>query len=157
GPNNTLLTTQPFSGAWPAIDRPVRVADTEWTVRFAYEPVDENSVRATRYGAGIGGSILALALAALIYVLQRSISRQLVEIKRREAAEYDARQRAAPLSWRASDLQRAESVARGREEEARELATQLSSAQIAAQRLSTSLDPEEVVEFFLGTVGELLG
>ncbi|HUE97063.1 MAG TPA: ATP-binding protein, partial [Longimicrobiaceae bacterium] len=104
--------------------------------------------------AGLG---VGLALAGFLFGLQRSLSRQREEIVRREAAERDARQLAAQLAQRATDLQRAEALARGREDEARELATQLSSAQKAAQRLSTSLDPEEVVEFFLGTVGELLG
>src|SRR5690606_6641611 len=92
-----------------------------------------------------------------LYGLQRFVLRQREEIVRRERAERDARQLATQLAQRAAELQQAESVARGRAEEARELATQPAGAQKAAQRLSTSLDPEEVVEFFLGTVGELLG
>src|SRR5690606_38717400 len=67
------------------------------------------------------------------------------------------RKLAAQLAERATELQRAEAEARSQEVEARELASQLYSAQKAAQRLSTSLDPEEVVKFFLGTVGEALG
>src|SRR5690606_6518464 len=124
---------------------------------FGYEPVEEGVYQATRLAIWLAGLVIGFALAGFLYGLQRSLARQRGEIERREAAERDARQLAAQLAQRAADLQRAEALARGREQEARELATQLFSAQKAAQRLSTSLDPEEVVEFFLGTVGELLG
>lgn len=155
-PPGTAITTVPLPPGWPTIDHPVRVADTEWTLRFAYEPVDERGFQATRFAIWIAGLGIGLTFAGFLYGLQRSLARQREEIVRREAAERDARKLAGELAQRAADLQRAEAIARGREEEARELANQLSSAHKAAQRLSTSLDPEEVVEFFLGTVGELL-
>jgi PAS domain S-box-containing protein len=155
-PPGIQITTPSLPAGWPTIDHPVRVADTEWLLRFAYEPVDEGAFHATRLAIWIAGVVLGLALAGFLLGLQRLLDRQRKEIIRREAAERDARALATQLAQRAADLQRAETVARGREEEARELATQLSSAHRAAQHLSTSLDPEEVVEFFLGTVGELL-
>jgi PAS domain S-box-containing protein len=156
-PPGLAITTVPLPSGWPATDVPVRVADTDWILRFAYEPTEEGVYQATRLAIWLAGLVIGMALAGFLYGLQRSLARQREEIVRREAAERDARQLAAQLAQRAADLQRAEGLARGREQEARELATQLFSAQKAAQRLSTSLDPEEVVEFFLGTVGELLG
>jgi PAS domain S-box-containing protein len=141
---------------WPTIDQPVPVADTNWTLRWAYEPAAAggfNAIRALIWATGIG---TGLALAAFLFVLQRALRRQRDEIGRREAAERDARELAEQLATRAAELQRAEAVARGREAEARELANQLRSAQRAAQRLSTSLDPEDVVELFLGGVGEIV-
>lgn len=156
-PAGQAITTVPLPPGWPAIEHPVRVADTDWILRFAYEPVDESMTQTLRWAIWLTGTVVGLALAGFLFGLQRLLTRQRAEIVRREAAERDARQLAGQLAQRAADLQRAEAVARGREEEARELATQLSSAHKAAQRLSTSLDPEEVLEFFLGTVGELLG
>ncbi|MEX2570315.1 MAG: ATP-binding protein [Gemmatimonadota bacterium] len=156
-PPGQAITTVPLPPGWPTIDVPVRVADTDWTLRFAYEPIDEGVFQATRLAIWVAGLGVGLALAAFLYMLQRSLTRQREEIVRREDAERDARQLATQLAQRAAELQQAEAMARGRELEARELATQLYSAQKAAQRLSTSLDPEEVVEFFLGTIGELLG
>jgi PAS domain S-box-containing protein len=156
-PGGVPITTVRPPPEWPTIERPIRVADTEWILRYAYEPVDVRTAGAIRLLVGGTGLILGLALAGFLYGLQRLLGRQRAEIIRRQVAERDARQLAAELANRATELQRAESVARGREVEARDLATQLSSAHSAAQRLSTSLDPEEVVEFFLGTVGELLG
>ncbi|MEX2582854.1 MAG: ATP-binding protein [Gemmatimonadota bacterium] len=156
-PPGLPITTVPLPREWPAIDHPIRVADTAWTLRWAYEPVEARAFQATRVAIWLAGLGIGFALAGFLYGLQRSLGRQREEIVRRQAAERDARQLAAQLAQRASELQAAEALARGREQEARELTTQLFSAQKAAQRLSTSLDPEEVVEFFLGTVGELLG
>jgi PAS domain S-box-containing protein len=155
-PPGVPVTQVPLPGNWPTIEHPVRVADTHWTLLAAYEPVDAGAFRARRLAMWIGGLSSGLAVAAFLFGLQRALTRQRREVARREAAERDARELASQLAQRAAELQRAEALARGREEEARELATQLFSAQQAAQRLSTSLDPEEVVEFFLGTVGELL-
>jgi PAS domain S-box-containing protein len=155
-PPGIPVTTVPLPARWPTIHHPVRVADTHWSLEFAYAPADDRIYHATRLAIWVAGVVLGLALAGFLLVLLRSLGRQRAEIVRREAAERDARRLAAQLAQRAAELQRAEAIARGREEEARGLATQLSSAQAAAQRLSTSLDPEEVVEFFLGTVGEVL-
>lgn len=156
-PPGVAITSVGLVDGWQTIEHPVRIADTEWLLRFAYEPVDERAIQATRWAIWIAGLGIGVAFAGFLYGLQRSIVKQREEIIRREAAERDARQLAAQVAQRASELQRAEAEARGRAEEARELANQLAGAQKAAQRLSTSLDPEEVVEFFLGTVGELLG
>jgi PAS domain S-box-containing protein len=156
GPNQVQITNVGLPADWPYVPAPVQVADTNWELRFAYEPLDERGVNATRIALWITGVGLGLALSAFLFFLLRSLERQQREIERRQAAERDARELAAQLAQRASELQRAEAIARGREEEARELATQLSAAQKAAQRLSTSLDPEDVVELFLGGVAEIL-
>lgn len=155
-PPGVAITSAGLVEGWQTIEHPVRIADTEWRLRFAYEPVDQRAIQATRWALWIAGLGIGIAFAGFLYGLQRFVLRQREEIVRRERAERDARQLAAQLAQRAAELQQAEAVARGRAEEARELATQLAGAQKAAQRLSTSLDPEEVVEFFLGTVGELL-
>ena len=146
---------------WLTIDHAVRVADTEWMVRIPYEPVSASGYQATRAAIWITGISIAVAVAILIYNLRRrmvsqreSIERQSLEIRRREDAESESRELATRLSRQAEDLKRAEELARGREEEARELAAQLESAQRVAQRLSTSLDPEDVVDLFLGGVAE---
>ena len=145
----------------PTVRHAVRVADTEWELRVPYAPVNPAVYRATRIAIWITGVSVALALASLAHnfrrrlVLQReSIASQQREIQRREAAEGEARDLAERLSRQAHDLKRAEELARGREEVARQLASQLESAQRAAHRLSTSLDPEDVVDLFLGGVGE---
>lgn len=156
GPNGVQITNVGLPAGWPFTYSPVPVADTEWQVRFAYEPLDTRGVSATRVALWFTGVSLGTALAAFLFFLLRSLDRQQKEIDRREAAERDARELATQLAQRASELQSAEAVARGREEEARELAAQLSAAQKAAQRLSTSLDPEDVVELFLGGVAEIL-
>ncbi len=156
GPNGVQITNVALPAGWPFVPAPVQVADTEWEVRFAYEPLETRGVNTTRVALWFTGISLGLALAAFLFFLLRSLDRQQKEIERRESAERDARELASQLAQRAADLQRAEAVARGREEEARELAAQLSAAQKAAQRLSTSLDPEDVVELFLGGVAEIL-
>jgi hypothetical protein len=78
----------------------------------------------------------------ILFFLRRTIRTQKAEIARRQAAEEAAR-------LAADD-------ARDRAGEARELAAQLGAAQLASQRLSTSLDPDDVVEQFLGGVAEIL-
>ncbi|HET8656084.1 MAG TPA: ATP-binding protein [Longimicrobiaceae bacterium] len=156
GPNGVAISNVPPPRGWPSVEQPVRVADTNWSLHYAYEPVNTRGYRSTRVAIWIAGLLIGLGLTAFLFFLQRSLKRQRGEIVRREAAERDARELAAQLAQRAADLQRAESVARGREAEARELANQLSSAQRAAQRLSTSLDAEDVVELFLGGVAEIL-
>jgi PAS domain S-box-containing protein len=159
GPNGTAITTTTraqLPEGWPQVRHEVSVGDTDWTMLFAFEPVDERGFNAIRLAIWVAGLGLALALAGFLFFLQRALAKQRAEIERREAAERDARELASQLSQRATELQRAEAVARGREEESRDLATQLSAAQGAAQRLSTSLDPEDVVELFLGGVAEIL-
>jgi PAS domain S-box-containing protein len=156
GPNDVQITNVGLPAGWPYVPAPVQVADTEWQLRFAYEPHETRGVNTTRVALWFTGVSLGAALAAFLFFLLRSLDRQQREIDRRQAAERDARELAAQLAQRAAELQRAEAVARGREEEARELAGQLSAAQKAAQRLSTSLDPEDVVELFLGGVAEIL-
>jgi PAS domain S-box-containing protein len=91
------------------------------------------------WGLGIVG---AIALTLILLFLRRTISTQSEEIMRRQAAEEAARNSAEE--------------AKARAREARELAVQLEAAQRAAQRLSTSLDPDELVELFLGGVAEIL-
>jgi PAS domain S-box-containing protein len=156
GPSGVLISSQPGPPHWPMVSHRLKVADTEWELRYAYAPVAERAYHATRVAIWITGVAVGIALAAFLFFLVRAIRRQRDEIMRRHAAEQDARELATQLAERATELQRAEGVARGREEEARELATQLGAAQKAAQRLSTSLDPEDVVELFLGEVGEIL-
>jgi PAS domain S-box-containing protein len=156
GPGGVPITTVPLPTDWPEIDHRVRVADREWVLQYAYQPVSERVFQVQRIALWVAGLVIGLALATFLFGLQRSIRRQREEILRRQVAERDARDLASQLAQRAAELQRAEEVARGREEEARELAAQLGSAQRAAQQLSTSLDAEDVVELFLGTVGEIL-
>ena len=127
---------------WLTVDRTVRVADTEWTVQTAYAPVNRSSYRTQRMALWIVGVILALAAGLLLALLRRTIRRQKEELVRREEAERAAHEAAQEASRRAL--------------EARELAAQLEAAQRAAERLSTALDPAEVVELFLGSVAEIL-
>ena len=161
GPLGELISQTARTNGVPAVSHAIQVADTEWTLRVPYEPVNTAIYRATRIAIWITGLSVALALGTLIYNLRRrmvtqreSIEKQQREIRRREDAEGEARQLAERLSRQAEELKRAEELARGREEEARELASQLESAQRVAQRLSTSLDPEDVVDLFLGGVAE---
>jgi PAS domain S-box-containing protein len=161
GPNHERITSLPLPPNKPTVPSAIKVADTNWTLELSYDPVNSGPYRAARIALWITGLTLGVALAALLYGMRRriadqraSIASQRAEIERRESAEGAARELAARLSSQALDLQRAEAVARGREEEARELASQLEAAQRAAQRLSTSLDPTDVVELFLGGVAE---
>jgi PAS domain S-box-containing protein len=161
GPNGAMITTGALPDQWPVVVHPVRVGDTEWTIRAAYESANPAIYSARRVAiwavvltTGIGLVILLLALRRHMSAQRSWITRQEDEIGRREAAEAAARELADRLSHQADRLRRAEGLARGREVEARELASQLEAAQQAAQRLSTSLDPEDVVELFLGGVAE---
>src|SRR5688500_9359758 len=86
------------------------------------------------------GLALALTLATILLLFRKAILTQREEIKLRKLAEDAARESAEE--------------ARQRAREARELAMQLEAAQAAAQRLSTSLDPDDIVELFLGGVAE---
>jgi PAS domain S-box-containing protein len=160
GPRGELINSVPRTRL-PTIEHAVRVADTEWKLVLPYQPVNPANYRATRIAIWITGLSVAIALALLVSNLRRrmvvqreSIAMQQLEIQRREAAESEARSLAERLSRQAEELKRAEELTRGREEEARQLASQLESAQRAAHRLSTSLDPEDVVDLFLGGVAE---
>lgn len=164
GPRGVAITRVPTPLGWPTIERPLRVADTEWTVRFAYKPIELGAFRMARVTTWVVGLVVGTALALFLFILRRwmidqrqSVQAKQREIERRQKAEEDARELAGQLAQRATELQRAEALARGREWEARELANQLEAAQRAAQRLSTSLEVEDVVELFLGGVAETLG
>jgi PAS domain S-box-containing protein len=142
GPTRESISTRAVPLGWRTVDRPVRVADTNWTVRFAYLPVDFRLFRTLRIATWVIGIVVALALSAILLFLRQTIGRQREEITRRQIAEEAARTSATE--------------ARERAREARELAVQLEAAQRASQRLSTSLDPDSVVELFLGGVAEIL-
>jgi PAS domain S-box-containing protein len=142
GPRDVRITSVPTPTDWPTVDRPVRVADSEWTLRLSYPPVAEGAYHAQRWATMVTGVALALALAWTLFLLRRTIRSQREEIGLRRAAEDAARGSAAE--------------ARERAREARELTAQIEAAQRAAARLSTSLDPDAVVELFLGGVAEAL-
>ena len=140
--NGVRITTQTISANWPHIDRPIRVADTQWTLRLAYPPVEERVFRVQRIATWVAGFVIAMALWLTLTLLRKTITTQREEIARRMAAEEEAKRSAAEARLRAR--------------EARELAGQLEAAQRASQQLSTSLDPDDVVELFLGGVAETL-
>ena len=143
GPRGSLISG-PLGAPrdWPTVRRPVRVVDGDWQVQVAYPPVDTRVYRTEqmmRWGIGL---LIALFTALFLALLRRTITRQREELALRHAAEQAARTNAAE--------------ARERAREAHELAVQLEAAQHASQRLSTSLNPDDVVELFLGTVAEIL-
>jgi PAS domain S-box-containing protein len=143
GPDSVRLSpVQPIPDGWNRVYREVRVADTAWHVEVAYPPPDLRVYRAERLALWVGGLAMALAVAVILHFLRRTIRTQKDEIARRQAAEEAARMAAGD--------------ARRRALHARELAAQLEAAQLASQRLSTSLDPDDVVEQFLGGVAEIL-
>ncbi|CAN5700305.1 hypothetical protein BH23GEM10_BH23GEM10_03370 [soil metagenome] len=143
GPDHVQLSsTQVVPSSWKSVTRSVRVADTEWTIVLSYPAPDLRAYRAERWATWVAGLALALAASVILYFLRRTIATQKEEIARRQAAEEAARSAAAE--------------ARERAMQARDLAAQLEAAQRAAQRLSTSLDPDDVVELFLGGVAEIL-
>jgi PAS domain S-box-containing protein len=143
GPDGVRLSTQQVVPAgWSRVHRQVRVADTAWTVEVAYPLPDLRVYRAERVATWVAGLALALAVAVILHFLRRTIRMQKEEIARRQAAEEAAGSAA--------------SEARRRAQHARELAAQLEAAQRASQGLSTSLDPDHVVEQFLGGVAEIL-
>jgi PAS domain S-box-containing protein len=135
GPEGIQISISPAPLGWPTVERPVRVGDTEWVVRLSYPPVDRSAYAGLRIATWVAGLAIGFALAAVLAILRRTVRGQREEIARREEAERRARGAAA---------------------EARGLSAQLAAAHTAAQRLSTSLDPEYVLEFFLGTVAEVL-
>lgn len=142
GPNNVVLVSQPMPRDWPTVSRAINVADTKWTVGLAYAPVDSTIFRTERIARWAIGFVIAFFLALILMLLRRTVARQREEIGLRQAAEEAARSSAAE--------------ARERAREARDLAAQLEAAQLASQRLSTSLNPDDVVELFLGAVAEVL-
>jgi hypothetical protein len=143
GPNNALISN-PLGAPrdWLKLNRRVRVADSEWLVQVAYPPIEARVYRTEQLMRWAIGILVALFTAAFFLLLRRTIKRQHEEIKLRQVAEEAARTSAAE--------------ARERAREARELAGQLEAAQHASQRLSTSLNPDDVVELFLGAVAEIL-
>ncbi len=143
GPNGVRLTANTLPRSWPSVLQPVRVADRTWQVQLAYPPPDGLELQTERAATWAVGGLLALMLALVLYLSRRAVLLQQGELARREAVEVAARTAAAD--------------ARARAQEARALAAQLEAAQRAAQRLSTSLDPDDVVELFLGGVAETLG
>ncbi|HUH11529.1 MAG TPA: PAS domain-containing sensor histidine kinase [Longimicrobiales bacterium] len=142
GPGGSRITTLPVPPGWPTVDRPVRVADTQWLVRLAYPPPDASRYTGARVATWVTGLVVAFALAAVLAILRQTVRRQREEIRRRQDAEREARAAAKE--------------SRERAREARELSAQLEAAQHAAQGLSTSLDSDYVLEFLLGVAGEAL-
>src|SRR5688500_14276069 len=142
GPSGDRIYGVPARAEWPHVERTLKVADTEWIVRMAYPPPPAAVYRTQRLGTWAIGLFIAFTLAAILWFLRQTISKQQGEIARRQAAEDAARVSAAEAKERAR--------------EARELAAQLESAQRTAQRLSTSLNPDDVVELFLGSVAEIV-
>jgi PAS domain S-box-containing protein len=135
GPDNARISAATPPVEWPAVERPLQVGNAEWRAVFSYPPPPTSSWSRLRVAAWIPGFAVALALATVLAVLRQTIRRQRDEIALREEAEQRVRAAA---------------------EESRELSMQLSAAHSAAQRLSTSLDPQYVLEFFLGSVAEEL-
>ncbi|HUF51633.1 MAG TPA: ATP-binding protein [Longimicrobiales bacterium] len=143
GPDTVPLSTQQnVPATWKSVWRSVPVANTAWLIRVGYQPPDLAAYRYIRIVLWAGGVAVAFAVAIILYFLRRTIATQKEEIARRQAAEEAARN--------------AEAEARERAKEARDLAAQLEAAHSASQRLSTSLDPDDVVELFLGGIAEIL-
>jgi PAS domain S-box-containing protein len=138
----TRLTTVPAPAGWPRIVRSIAVADTEWTLNVAYQPVSEQPFQVVSAAIRSSGVLLAVAFTLALLFLWRTVRSQQIEIGRRLAAEERAREHAEEAARRAA--------------EARDLSDQLSSAQDLALRLSGALDPDRVIDDFLGAVGEVL-
>ncbi|HUE76726.1 MAG TPA: PAS domain-containing sensor histidine kinase [Longimicrobiales bacterium] len=134
-PRGTRVTTVPSPQGWERVTRPVRVADREWTLAVAYPPVSMRSFEMVSGVIRVSGILLALGFALSLFLLWRTVSAQQAEIARRVAAERSAEVNAA---------------------EARSLSEQLESGQKTALRLSGSLEPTDVIDEFLGSVGEAL-
>ena len=143
GPNGAIISN-PLTAPrdWARFSRPIKVADTEWRLEIAYPPIDARVYRTERIMRWAIGLLIAVFTAAFFMLLRRTITKQREEIGLRQLAEEAARTSAAE--------------ARERAREARELAAQLEAAQHASQRLSTSLNPDDVVELFLGSVAEMM-
>ena len=142
-PTGSRVTTVPAPDGWDQVTHPVRVADRDWTLAVAHPPVSARSFEMVSGAIRVSGILLALGFAASLFLLWRTVAAQQAEIQRRIGAE----QRAAAS---------AEEAAR-RAQEARSLSDQLASAQETALRLSGSLAPENVMDEFLGAVGEVVG
>jgi PAS domain S-box-containing protein len=143
GPGGVRLSGfQVVPEGWGAVVRDVRVADSAWRIEVSYPVPDLRAYRAERLATWVAGLALALTVAVILHFLRRTIRMQKEEIARRQAAEEAARAAAEESRQRALH--------------ARELAAQLEAAQRQSQRLSTSLDPDDVVEQFLGGVAEIL-
>jgi PAS domain S-box-containing protein len=143
GPNDVLIS-QPLTAPrnYLRYNRAVKVADTNWRLEVAYPPIDPRGYHAERLMRWGIGLLIGFFTALFFLLLRRTITRQREEIGLRQLAEEAARTSAAE--------------ARERAREARELAAQLEAAQHASQRLSTSLNPDDVVELFLGSVAEMM-
>lgn len=128
-PSGRRITTVRSPEGWPSVRQTFRVADTEWTLHVAHQPVSERSYYATRVAIRVAGILLAVSFSLLILLLWRMLRTQQGEIRLREAAE----------------------------SEAREVSDQLRSAQEAALRLSGAMDPDRVIDEFLGAVGVEIG
>jgi PAS domain S-box-containing protein len=134
-PSGTRLTTVQAPEGWPRVLRPIPVVDTEWTLAVAHQPVNAQPFQVVSAAIRLSGVLLAVAFALALLFLWRTVRAQQTEIGRRLQAEAYARESAA---------------------EARTLSEQLTSAQEIALRLSGSLDPDRVIDDFLGAVGEVL-
>jgi PAS domain S-box-containing protein len=141
-PAGTRVTTVPAPTGWPQVVRPIAVADTEWSLAVAHQPVAEQPFHVVSAAIRISGLLLALAFAVALLFLWRTVRSQQTEIGRRLSAEARARESAAEAARRAA--------------ESRSLSEQLASAQDIALRLSSALDPDRVIDDFLGAVGEVL-
>jgi len=142
-PTGKRITTVPAPEGWPVVQRTVRIADTEWRLLVAHQPVSARPYDIVSLAIRIAGLLLAFALAASLLLLWRLIVSQGDEIARRRVAEQLARENAGEAASRA--------------QQARRLTDQLQAAQQMSLRLSASHDPEEIIETFLGGVGEVLG
>jgi PAS domain S-box-containing protein len=143
GPDDVLLSSyQVVPAGWGRVYRDVRFADTYLRIEVAHPVPDLRVYRAERIATWVAGLAIAIAFAVILHFLRRTIRTQKAEIARRQAAEEAARTAAEESRQRALY--------------ARELAAQLEAAQRQSQRLSTSLDPDDVVEQFLGSVAEIL-
>jgi PAS domain S-box-containing protein len=141
-PAGTRVTTVPAPEGWPRVMRPIPVADTEWVLAVAHQPVSEQPFQVVGAAIRLSGLLLAVAFSLALLFLWRTVRSQQNEIGRRLAAEARARDSAAEAARRAV--------------EARSLSEQLASAQDIALRLSSALDPDRVIDDFLGAVGEVL-
>lgn len=142
-PQGQRITAVPAPPDWPRVERPVRVADTNWSLVVAHQPVNARPYQVIATAIRITGVALAIMFALLLLLLWHTVRSQRDEIARRVAAENEARDSAA------------EAAARARQ--ARRLTQQLESAQEMSLRLSASREAEEVVDEFLGGIGETIG
>jgi PAS domain S-box-containing protein len=141
-PAGMRVTTIPAPMGWPRVMRPILVADTEWTLAVAHQPVNEQPFQVVSAAIRLSGAMLAVGFALALFFLWRTVRGQQTEIRRRLAAEGRARESAAEAARRAA--------------EARGLSEQLSAAQDIALRLSGTLDPDQVIDDYLGAVAEVL-